>query len=401
MMREGTENGMLEEFEISLEEFDEVNEYHSFSDKYKNKKKEALKMYRKKHLATTRHTGVKVAAAIAAFAIATPLAVNAATNGDLFNRLWGNAGKEDVESYTYEWDETWEDGTKHIAVDMPAIEYEDVAPEKAEELIGDNVLQQEAEYDIDGTKLTILSTVTDGRSMVVEYTLEREGGVDIYAYNQHSNETKGAGPSMSSNVLLNFGICDDKVFVDMDKSTEDKLYCYAYVHILSQDILDMYEEDGMPAMHAIILPCSNEEYTNSSPQEFEEIMAASVEKTIPLEFNDKVEMTEFVNEDGGLLKISPISMSFDMLTGLGIEYADPGYIYYVCINYKDGSSYLVDESNYSDWRTGEVLHSCDTEYANYYYCIGDGDDMFYIFNRLADVDNIESITVNETTYMLK
>ena len=47
MMKENTENGMLEDIEISLEEFEELNECHNFSDEYKNKKKEALKNYRK------------------------------------------------------------------------------------------------------------------------------------------------------------------------------------------------------------------------------------------------------------------------------------------------------------------------------------------------------------------
>ncbi|MBQ9609600.1 MAG: hypothetical protein IJV15_09195 [Lachnospiraceae bacterium] len=394
MMKENTENGMLEDIEISLEEFDEVDEYHNFSDKYKNKKKEALKMYRKKHLATKRHTGVKVAAAIAAFAIATPLAVNAATNGDLFNRLWGNAGKEDVESYTYEWDEDWGDETKHFEVEMPAIDYEDTDPEKAEKLVGDNILEMNDEYDLDGTKMTILSTVSDGNCMVVEYTLEREGGVKIYNLDhaEHSNETKGNFPEIDQNVNFDFG----KVYIDLEKSTEEKMYCYSYAILASE-----YQENETPTIYVQILPCTIEEYAKTNdPEEFDKILDQIVEVEIPLNTKEQIDMKEYVNADGGVVEVSPISMSIDESVGLGLPSYDPYYIYYVNIKYKDGTEYLVSESN-CDSKEFDISHSCDVEHANYQYVCGFDNEFKIAFNRLCDVDNIESITVNETTYTLR
>ena len=394
MSRNITENEMLEDFEISLEEFDEIDDYHEFSKEYKKNKKELLKNYRKKHLTTKKYTGVKVAVAIMSFVIAAPIAVNAATGGDLFDRIWGSKGKEDIESHTYEWDEDRGGETKHFEVEMPAIDYEDTDPEKAEELVGDNILEMNEEYDLDGTKMTILSTVSDGNCMVVEYTLERKGGVKIYNLDHagHSNETKGNFPELDQNVNFNFG----KVYIDLDKSTDEKMYCYSYAVLASE-----YYENETPSIHVQILPCTIEKYaTTHDPEEFDKILEQIVEFDIPLNTKEQIDMKEYVNADGGIVEVSPISMSIDESVGLGLPSYDPYYIYYINIKYKDGTEYLVSESN-CDSAEFDISHSCDVEHANYQYCCGFDNEFKIAFNRLCDVDNIESITVNETTYTLK
>ena len=98
------------------------------------------------------------------------------------------------------------------------------------------------------------------------------------------------------------------------------------------------------------------------------------------------------------MEISPLSMSIDMKSGLGldeIQSKDPLYCYYVCINYKDGTKYVVDEHNVNG------CHSCDVDIDNTGYLCEtiDGKNKL-VFNRLVDINNIESIIVNETTYTL-
>ena len=76
--------------DISIEEFDHITdgvEDHVFSDEYLAGKESIM---RKETGAKISKLGVKIAAAAAAVVIATPFVVNAATGGELFDRLWGN-----------------------------------------------------------------------------------------------------------------------------------------------------------------------------------------------------------------------------------------------------------------------------------------------------------------------
>ena len=108
---------------------------------------------------------------------------------------------------------------------------------------------------------------------------------------------------------------------------------------------------------------------------------------------------EFANKGGGFASISPLSLKIDMNTGLGLseeEAYDPYNAYYVSVNYKDGTKYIVHEHEM------EGLHSCDTETDNSSYSCGSTENnLTFVFNRLVDVDNVESVTVNKTKYVLK
>ncbi len=88
-----------------------------------------------------------------------------------------------------------------------------------------------------------------------------------------------------------------------------------------------------------------------------------------------------------------------MKKGLGIskeEPYDPYNAYYVSINYKNGKKYIVHEHEM------DGIHQCKTEIDNANYVCGDTDDnITFVFNRLVDTDNIQSVTVNETEYTLK
>lgn len=89
----------LEKFDISLEEFDELTGEHVFSKQYQQQKRTLLKEYRKSQIGAKRATRLKVAAASVAVLVSTPLIANAALNGELFNSIWGNEGKKDIEAH--------------------------------------------------------------------------------------------------------------------------------------------------------------------------------------------------------------------------------------------------------------------------------------------------------------
>ena len=75
-------------YDISIEEFDKMNEKHVFSEKYKKNKQKMLKDYRKSVWSSTGAKTAKVAVACAAVLIASPVVANAASNGELFSRIW-------------------------------------------------------------------------------------------------------------------------------------------------------------------------------------------------------------------------------------------------------------------------------------------------------------------------
>ena len=70
-------------YDISIEEFDKMNEKHVFSEKYKKNKQKMLKDYRKSVWSSTGAKTAKVAVACAAVLIASPVVANAASNGEL------------------------------------------------------------------------------------------------------------------------------------------------------------------------------------------------------------------------------------------------------------------------------------------------------------------------------
>jgi len=96
-----------------------------------------------------------------------------------------------------------------------------------------------------------------------------------------------------------------------------------------------------------------------------------------------------------------------MKTGLGLEgdeAGDPGNIYYVNIQYKDGSSYLVmDDVDYSYTEDGTeiLLNNPDVIVDNTSYACGTlGHELILEFNRLVSIGMIDTITVNEVAYKL-
>lgn len=65
-----------------------------------------LREYRKNIWKDRQKTTAKIAAACVVILVVAPVAVNAATNGELFSRIWGTAGHKNVPAH----DEVIDDG---------------------------------------------------------------------------------------------------------------------------------------------------------------------------------------------------------------------------------------------------------------------------------------------------
>ena len=377
-----------DQFDISIEEFDAPGETHEFSERYKKTRERNKQKYLYSRPQWQRITSI---AAAAALFIATPFVVNAATDGELFERIWGILGKKDVEAHQELVYEAEKDSSYYIA--YPARDYAELDPETAKALIGDCVQELSLSQEVDGTTITLLSAVRDNNSAVVALTLEKEGGVDILDYSQLDNEAKGAWFSEKSTFLFNIGY-GGNLYVDLDKSTDDKLYCYDYVPLNTFGT-------GSLRMEIEQYPCTLGERDALLAEEYGSEQAQAVEngkKTTELRIpcEKRLGSTAFTNAGGGQIEMSPISMNIDMNTGLGLtpgQAYDPYSAYKIVITYRDGSTYTVLEHEYPD------VYACDEYIDNTSYSCGSLDNEFLlIFNRLVDAEDVVSVTVNGIEY---
>ena len=377
-----------DQFDISIEEFDAPGETHEFSERYKKTRERNKQKYLYSRPQWQRITSI---AAAAALFIATPFVVNAATDGELFERIWGILGKKDVEAHQELVYEAEKDSSYYIA--YPARDYAELDPETAKALIGDCVQELSLSQEVDGTTITLLSAVRDNNSAVVALTLEKEGGVDILDYSQLDNESKGAWFSADSTFLFNIGY-GGNLYVDLDKSTGDKLYCYDYVP------LNTFGK-GSLRMEIEQYPCTLGERDALLAEAYGSERAQAVEngkKTVSIDIpcGNRLQSTEFTNAGGGRIEMSPISMNIDMNTGLGLtpgQAYDPYSAYKIVITYRDGSTYTVLEHEYPD------VYACDEYIDNTSYSCGSLDNEFLlIFNRLVDPEDVVSVTVNGIEY---
>lgn len=388
-------------FDISVEEFDAINEEHVFSDSYNKRKAAVLKSYKDRKLGKRKADALKAAAAVLITMIVLPVGVNAAMNGELFKRIWGSQGKEDIESHTEVMIE--ESKGTEIETTFPKVEYEDMDESRADELLGKNISFTSVSETMGDTTIDVLSVVYDGNAIVAEYTLSRKGGVNCFDYGQIQNECKGAVLREDIPFRFNFKEGSGKIFVDLARSDDERLYCYEYM-------ADEYTMLGSAASELGFKPVTDhvslciEEFSEplsdfiDTAENYEDYLTDSREISIPLE--EKVAVSSFANAKGEVLEISPISMKTPAAYTSdedGTVFEDELRIYHVSISYKDGSRYLVLDENIP--YDPELANRCAVETANYQYIVGGIDgDFVILFNRLVDTEAIESITVNDTIY---
>lgn len=386
-------NDDLFEKDISIEEFDHITDGvtdHVFSDRYLARKEEMMKSYTQNKKAKTTGIFPKIAAAAIAIVIASPFVVNAAMGGELFNRLWGNEGKRNVESHQEKLIESGKTDDKGnpvtIDVTMPKIEYVSQDPEVAARLLAGKYTTKPVSTTIGDTTITVETVVRDGMGIVAAYTVERPGGVNCFNFSQLDNEAKGAWFNEDQNIMFGFDEGVGKIWVDLERSTDTKLYCYEYM-------CDGYAlfgpETHSPITDHITLSC--QEYTDTraniekknNPKGDTSYIKDS--KSVKIPVADKLGSKEFKSADNGTIKISPIALQWDSTGGIAPKGEALDSVKSLKITYKDGAEYLVYNENT----------------ASYGYICGTDTGFIVLFNRLVDTGNVSKITINNTDYTLK
>ena len=376
----------------SIEEFDAISEDHVFSEQYQREKSKVIRAHSKKK-APRRFFMQAVAAAAAC--IVLPVVVYAAvTHADFYRNAFGNAGRQSVSAH----EEVLDDGKGgQFTVTYPEREYVPIDEEMAEALIGSNISSEPVEVQINDHTLTINSAVRDENAIVMEFTLECETGVTALNYSELDNEAKGAWRSEESTFHFMVDGTAENIYVDLEKSTETCLHCYYYGLFVFDGPLADGESPTLDITYAdepLVDIYMNEPLDGSY---MDESLDGTTDKSkiheaqvaIPAEHT--LDLLTFTSDAGGVLDLSPISLSIDMGKGLGLtnlDAYDPIHLSTMSIHYIDGSSYQVYD------RDGNADNTA-------YLCGGCGDEqteIMLLFNRLIDPSKIDYVEVNGLIY---
>lgn len=381
----------------SIEEFDAISEDHVFSEQYQREKRKVIRAYSKKK-APRRFFMQAVAAAAAC--IVLPVVVYAAvTHADFYRNAFGNAGRQSVSAH----EEVLDDGKGgQLTVTYPEREYVPIDEEMAEALIGSNISSEPVEVQINDHTLTINSAVRDENAIVMEFTLACDTGVTALNYSELDNEAKGAWMSEESTFNFRVDGTAENIYVDLEKSTESCLHCYYYGLFVfdgplpdgKSPVLDITYADE-PLVDTYMDESLDDTYMDESLDDtyMDESLDGTTDKSkiheaqvaIPAEHT--LDLISFTSESGGVLKLSPISLSIDMGKGLGLtnlEAYDPVHLNTMSIHYTDGSSYQVyDKDGYVD-NTAYMCGGCGAAQT----------EIMLLFNRLIDPSKIDYVEVN-------
>lgn len=326
-----------------------------------------------------RRYSVMAAAAAVICCLAIPGGVYAAVNSDFFDGLFGNATKKSTPAITKEVDNQ-KGGTTSVTI--PAHEYVSVDPKEAEKLVGSGSMTEPVEKQLGEHRLRIENLIYDKNSAFMYFTLERKGGVTMLVANEDTNAAKGA--YFAEDELYRFSIettedgwCGSNIYVDTEKSTEDKLCCYAYMLWADEDGL---AEGEFPVLSVDKYPCPPADLKEEDYDKIEtETTILTKEAPVPVQ---KVDMG-----DNGYFEYSPVSIAVDLAKGTGLsreDAADPANLWHMELKYKDGSNYVISDAKEHIENSG--------------YALGVGTSYRTAYNRIVNVDEISEIVINDKTF---
>lgn len=330
-----------------------------------------------------RRKNLSVAAAVAVtICLGMPGVVYASVKSGFFEGMFGNETKKSTGVIHTEIDDG-KDGK--VAVDIPSKEYVPVDEEKAEKMLGQWVMDEPIVTRIGDHTLTVQSFAYDKNAALMYFTLEREGGVTALSGDMNTNLSKGAFFTEDADFYFYVEAAGEiagaeNTYVDLEKSTEEKMYCSSYIlwpESVKEDdlielVIDKYPE---PVRN---MPSGEEESAWQEQIETERVTLTD-KGQIPVQCMD-------LGQDGHV-EYSPVSICIDMSKGLGLseeEAADPYYMRHLEIKYRDGSSYIVSDKEANIDNSGYILGT-DKEYKA-------------AFNRLVETDQIAEIIVNDVSF---
>lgn len=325
---------------------------------------------------------VAVAAITAVLMIST--GVYASIRSDFFEGMFGNTTKTSTPAKPVSIDDG-KGGTVDVVI--PSKKFVDVDEERAQELLGDYVLEEPIVKEIGSHTLTVENFLYNELGGLMYFTLEREGKVTALAGNEDTNLAKGASFTDEADFYFTIQIGEqtigyENIYVDTQQSTAEKMYCYSYFLWSEESEIDVEQK---PYLLIQKYPCTRGEINRMDAEEYSQMCENVVEEKVNLTEQDAVPTKTLDLGEKGTLRISPFALAFDIPKMLGLSNLDidPWNVKHVEIQYKNGESYVVEDKNENINNTGYVI-GCDP-----YYKVA--------FNRLVDVENIKAVVINEIT----
>ena len=388
------ENGFPE---WTVEEFDAIEEDHIFSSRYRRLIKKAVK---NKCRAGARRLSF-AASAVAACLAVTVGVYAAVTHGEFFQRAFGNAVFQSVETQEVTLDDG--EGGQYTVI-YPEKDYHAADPVKAEEMIGEAVFDGPISVDVNDHTIIIESVVRDEQAIVMDFTITCGTGVKAFDLDEKNNQVKGQGWSMESSFFFDVEGALGDIYIDFDRSTETSVHGIYYGLFLTDGpladgkapVLSVGYSDG-PRFGK---PTEGPQSYNYAPLSY---------KTVEIPATKALERTAFTSQQGGYLDLSPIGLALDMARGLGLsgeEAVDPAYLKTITVEFEDGSVYQVFDreenlENYATLCGGGISYTREI--------LEDGTlgesvvthrntGISLIFNHLVDTAEVKSVTVNGILY---
>ncbi len=329
-----------------------------------------------------RRTGVRqprrrftVRAAVATAAVTALVASGAyaAVSSDFFQSAFGTKGQQDVEAHTVvEEDHISPVTGEPVSWVAPSRTWEDVDEQVAQRLLDGYVFDVNRTCELNGYTLTVGQCVMDENGNgVATVTLENPDGVDLSDAGYGEVYLSNDAPvdfrieSVDSAVLF----WDARVIMDAEQSTDTKLVGVAYFGPFTGRI------DG-----GLEWALADRESGGTSSVAAQDADGTSVyvpQATLPTR--------EFQAEDGSTVEVSPIALT-QFLADSDNSANE------AVIRYTDGSEYVVYRQGGDDPVANDVVGYGYSDDA-------DRDGSAHLFNRLVDVDAIDSITLRGHTYV--
>lgn len=388
--------GVSDKIGISIEEFDALEGKHEFSDTYLEKKNALLTGVRKREENKLKRRALQIAAAFAIMIVLVPVSTYAAQKYELLD-LVGNIFGNSTKGNAVKIDMQIEGNKDLVDVTLPSMEYVPVEEEVAKKYLPEELSGLPIEADLgDGHKITIYDFVYNKYGGAMYYTIERQGGITMLFYDEYTNQSKGFGINSNAKCSYQIGAGEYnfpglKQYVNSGKSTDEKLDCYAYF-VFSRPL-----EEG-EVLTFEVEACGN---YYSQYKDLNKVIPLSEDLKMSDAEETYIATETYVENQEATLTVTPINMDIDLLNGFGYTEDSPsldGYlIRRIEINYKDGSSYVVEDKDKNIDNTGYVGAGLGQNIKKEDRIMGSHYGI--AFNRIIDLEAIDSIMVNNMKFL--
>ena len=385
-------------------------ENHVFSELYQVRKQKLIRQYSKGFV--SRRTWIFAAACLMLF---TATAIAIVSHASFFHDAFGKK-REDIPARkeTVVVDKGYE---TEVAYQYPSHEYSEPEPEEAEELIGKAVATPgeegtKAVYTVRGHTFTLLSAVRDRNVLVLEYTIECKDGVTALTWSEHSDDGHGAVSSQEAQFWFYVeGSMSSKIWIDYENSSENKLFCVEYALLgttdsveqeqflekveqgtaTEEDTLEIYSPYASGDNVKICFTMYDPEPELPLMEVFEKELCTSDDQLTKsfweIVVPEQLTVKTFETEEGGYLELSPIGLRVNSLQGLGFN----------AFTAMDGMGYSRIVIHFND-RSEYVVYDHDANADNSSAMFAPYTWWYIAFNRLVNVDEVESVEINTASY---